>query len=168
MKTQKTSTQKSLLPECVYKGARSSSIFAINLGLIFAFVQNMNENKLSKAMLLKTSTYSSVVQFIGLDELTEVNFILKQWTTFRSIAPNLFKHPSSSYNSRACISIRLTEFKNVLCMSPTCTFILNCVYVLRRIIQCSSNLKKCSVTFFFFWYLDEALSLFQKSCIQGS
>lgn len=161
MKTQKTSTQKSLLPECVYKGARSSSIFA--------FVQNMNENKLSKAMLLKTSTYSSVVQFIGLDELTEVNFILKQWTTFRSLAPNLFKHPSSSYNSRACISIRLTEFKNVLCMSPTCTYILNCVYVLRRIIQCSSNLKKCSVTFFFFfWYLDEALSLFQKSCIQGS
>lgn len=160
MKTQKTSTQKSLLPECIYKGARSSSIFA--------FVQNMNENKLSKAMLLKTSTYSSVVQFIGLDELTEVNFILKQWTTLRSLAPNLFKHPSSSYNSRACISIRLTEFKNVLCMSPTCTFILNCVYVLRRIIQCSSNLKKCSVTFFFFWYLDEALSLFQKSCIQGS
>lgn len=160
MKTQKTSTQKSLLPECIYKGARSSSIFA--------FVQNMNENKLSKAMLLKTSTYSSVVQFIGLDELTEVNFILKQWTTFRSLAPNLFKHPSSSYNSRACISIRLTEFKNVLCMSPTCTYILNCVYVLRRIIQCSSNLKKCSVTFFFFWYLDEALSLFQKSCIQGS
>lgn len=160
MKTQKTSTQKSLLPECTYKGARSSSIFA--------FVQNMNENKLSKAMLLKTSTYSSVVQFIGLDELTEVNFILKQWTTFRSLAPNLFKHPSSSYNSRACISIRLTEFKNVLCMSPTCTFILNCVYVLRRIIQCSSNLKKCSVTFFFFLYLDEALSLFQKSCIQGS
>lgn len=143
MKTQKTSTQKSLLPECVYKGARSSSIFA--------FVQNMNENKLSKAMLLKTSTYSSVVQFIGLDELTEVNFILKQWTTFRSLAPNLFKHPSSSYNSRACISIRLTEFKNVLCMSPTCTYILNCVYVLRRIIQCSSNLKKCSVTFFFFF-----------------
>lgn len=160
MKTQKTSTQKSLLPECIYKGARSSSIFA--------FVQNMNENKLSKAMLLKTSTYSSVVQFIGLDELTEVNFILKQWTTFRSLAPNLFKHPSSSYNSRACISIRLTEFKNVLCMSPTCTYILNCVYVLRRIIQCSSNLKKCSVTFFFFLYLDEALSLFQKSCIQGS
>lgn len=162
MKTQKTSTQKSLLPECIYKGARSSSIFA--------FVQNKDENKLSKeAMLLKTSTYSSVVQFIGLDELTEVNFILKQWTTFRSLAPNLFKHPSSSYNSRACISIRLTEFKNVLCMSPTCTFILNCVYVLRRIIQCSSNLKKCSVTFFFFfWYLDEALSLFQKSCIQGS
>lgn len=160
MKTQKTSTQKSLLPECIYKGARSSSIFA--------FVQNMNENKLSKAMLLKTSTYSSVVQFIGLDELTEVNFILKQWTTFRSLAPNLFKHPSSSYNSRACISIRLTEFKNVLCMSPTCTYILNCVYVL-RIIQSSSNLKKCSVTFFFFfWYLDEALSLFQKSCIQGS
>lgn len=151
MKTQKTSTQKSLLPECVYKGARSSSIFAINLGLIFAFVQNMNENKLSKAMLLKTSTYSSVVQFIGLDELTEVNFILKQWTTFRSLAPNLFKHPSSSYNSRACISIRLTEFKNCLCMSPTCTYILNCVYVLRRIIQCSSNLKKCSVTFFFFF-----------------
>lgn len=144
MKTQKTSTQKSLLPECIYKGARSSSIFA--------FVQNMNENKLSKAMLLKTSTYSSVVQFIGLDELTEVNFILKQWTTFRSLAPNLFKHPSSSYNSRACISIRLTEFKNVLCMSPTCTYILNCVYVLRRIIQCSSNLKKkCSVTFFFFF-----------------
>lgn len=144
MKTQKTSTQKSLLPECIYKGARSSSIFA--------FVQNMNENKLSKAMLLKTSTYSSVVQFIGLDELTEVNFILKQWTTLRSLAPNLFKHPSSSYNSRACISIRLTEFKNVLCMSPTCTYILNCVYVLRRIIymQCSSNLKKCSVTFFFF------------------
>lgn len=160
MKTQKTSTQKSLLPECIYKGARSSSIFA--------FVQNMNENKLSKAMLLKTSTYSSVVQFIGLDELTEVNFILKQWTTLRSLAPNLFKHPSSSYNSRACISIRLTEFKNVLCMSPTCTYILNCVYVLRRIIQCSSNLKKCSVTFFFFLYLDEALSLFQKSCIQGS
>lgn len=144
MKTQKTSTQKSLLPECIYKGARSSSIFA--------FVQNMNENKLSKAMLLKTSTYSSVVQFIGLDELTEVNFILKQWTTFRSLAPNLFKHPRSSYNSRACISIRLTEFKNVLCMSPTCTYILNCVYVLRRIIQCSSNLKKkCSVTFFFFF-----------------
>lgn len=145
MKTQKTSTQKSLLPECIYKGARSSSIFA--------FVQNMNENKLSKAMLLKTSTYSSVVQFIGLDELTEVNFILKQWTTFRSLAPNLFKHPSSSYNSRACISIRLTEFKNGLCMSPTCTYILNCVYVLRRIIymQCSSNLKKCSVTFFFFF-----------------
>lgn len=143
MKTQKTSTQKSLLPECIYKGARSSSIFA--------FVQNMNENKLSKAMLLKTSTYSSVVQFIGLDELTEVNFILKQWTTLRSLAPNLFKHPSSSYNSRACISIRLTEFKNVLCMSPTCTYILNCVYVLRRIIQCSSNLKKCSVTFFFFF-----------------
>lgn len=142
MKTQKTSTQKSLLPGCIYKGPRSSSIFA--------FVQNMNENKLSKAMLLKTSTYSSVVQFIGLDELTEVNFILKQWTTFRSLAPNLFKHPSSSYNSRACISIRLTEFKNVLCMSPTCTYILNCVYVLRRIIQCSSNLKKCSVTFFFF------------------
>lgn len=167
MKTQKTSTQKSLLPECIYKGARSSSIFAINLGFIFAFVQNMNENKLSKAMLLKTSTYSSVVQFIGLDELTEVNFILKQWTTFRSLAPNLFKHPSSSYNSRACISIRLTEFKNVLCMSPTCTYILNCVYVF-RIIQSSSNLKKCSVTFFFFWYLDEALSLFQKSCIQGS
>lgn len=160
MKTQKTSTQKSLLPECIYKGARSSSIFA--------FVQNKDENKFSKAMLLKTSTYSSGVQFIGLDELTEVNFILKQWTTFRSLAPNLFKHPSSSYNSRACISIRLTEFKNVLCMSPTCTFILNCVYVLRRIIQCSSNLKKCSVTFFFFWYLDEALSLFQKSCIQGS
>lgn len=161
MKTQKTSTQKSLLPECIYKGARSSSIFA--------FVQNKDENKLSKeAMLLKTSTYSSVVQFIGLDELTEVNFILKQWTTFRSLAPNLFKHPSSSYNSRACISIRLTEFKNGLCMSPTCTYILNCVYVLRRIIQCSSNLKKCSVTFFFFWYLDEALSLFQKSCIQGS
>lgn len=131
MKTQKTSTQKSLFPECVYKGARSSSIFA--------FVQNMNENKLSKAMLLKTSTYSSVVQFIGLDELTEVNFILKQWTTLRSLAPNLFKLPSSSYNSRACISIRLTEFKNVLCMSPTCTYILNCVYVLRRIIQCSSN-----------------------------
>lgn len=152
MKTQKTSTQKSLLPECIYKGARSSSIFAINLGLIFAFVQNMNENKLSKAMLLKTSTYSSVVQFIGLDELTEVNFILKQWTTFRSIAPNLFKHPSSSYNSRACISIRLTEFKNVLCMSPTCTYILNCVYVLRRIIQCSSNLKKmfCNFLLFFF------------------
>lgn len=143
MKTQKTSTQKSLLPECIYKGARSSSIFA--------FVQNMNENKLSKAMLLKTSTYSSVVQFIGLDELTEVNFILKQWTTFRSLAPNLFKHPSSSCNSRACISIRLTEFKNGLCMSPTCTYILNCVYVLRRIIQCSSNLKKCSVTFFFFF-----------------
>lgn len=143
MKTQKTSTQKSLLPECIYKGARSSSIFA--------FVQNKDENKLSKAMLLKTSTYSSVVQFIGLDELTEVNFILKQWTTFRSLAPNLFKHPSSSYNSRACISIRLTEFKNVLCMSPTCTYILNCVYVLRRIIQCSSNLKKCSVTFFFFF-----------------
>lgn len=134
MKTQKTSTQKSLLPECIYKGARSSSIFA--------FVQNKDENKLSKAMLLKTSTYSSVVQFIGLDELTEVNFILKQWTTLRSLAPNLFKHPSSSYNSRACISIRLTEFKNVLCMSPTCTYILNCVYVLRRIIQCSSNLKK--------------------------
>lgn len=150
MKTQKTSTQKSLLPECIYMGARNSSIFAINLGLIFAFVQNMNENKLSKAMLLKTSTYSSVVQFIGLDELTEVNFILKQWTTFRSLAPNLFKHPSSSCNSRACISIRLTEFKNVLCMSPTCTYILNCVYVLRRIIQCSSNLKKKSVTFFFF------------------
>lgn len=143
MKTQKTSTQKSLLPECTYKGPRSSSIFA--------FVQNMNENKLSKAMLLKTSTYSSVVQFIGLDELTEVNFILKQWTTFRSLAPNLFKHPSSSYNSRACISIMLTEFKNVLCMSPTCTYILNCVYVLRRIIQCSSNLKKCSVTFFFYF-----------------
>lgn len=144
MKTQKTSTQKSLLPECIYKGARSSSIFA--------FVQNKDENKLSKAMLLKTSTYSSVVQFIGLDELTEVNFILKQWTTFRSLAPNLFKHPSSSYNSRACISIRLTEFKNVLCMSPTCTYILNCVYVLRRIIQCSSNFKKkCSVTFFFFF-----------------
>lgn len=143
MKTQKTSTQKSLLPECIYKGARSSSIFD--------FVPNMNENKLSKAMLLKTSTYSSVVQFIGLDELTEVNFILKQWTTFRSLAPNLFKHPSSSYNSRACISIRLTEFKNGLCMSPTCTYILNCVYVLRRIIQCSSNLKKCSVTFFFFF-----------------
>lgn len=161
MKTQKTSTQKSLLPECVYKGARSSSIFA--------FVQNMNENKLSKAMLLKTSTYSSVVQFIGLDELTEVNFILKQWTTFRSLAPNLFKHPSSSYNSRACISIRLTEFKNVLCMSPTCTYILNCVYVLRRIIQCSSNLKKMFCNFLlFFWCLDEALSLFQKSCIQGS
>lgn len=144
MKTQKTSTQKSLLPECIYKGARSSSIFA--------FVQNKDENKLSKAMLLKTSTYSSVVQFIGLDELTEVNFILKQWTTFRSLAPNLFKHPSSSYNSRACISIRLTEFKNGLCMSPTCTYILNCVYVLRRIIQCSSNFKKkCSVTFFFFF-----------------
>lgn len=143
MKTQKTSTQKSLLPECIYKGARSSSVFA--------FVQNKDENKLSKAMLLKTSTYSSVVQFIGLDELTEVNFILKQWTTFRSLAPNLFKHPSSSYNSRACISIRLTEFKNVLCMSPTCTYILYCVYVLRRIIQCSSNLKKCSVTFFFFF-----------------
>lgn len=161
MKTQKTSTQKSLLPECIYKGARSSSIFA--------FVQNMNENKLSKAMLLKTSTYSSVVQFIGLDELTEVNFILKQWTTFRSLAPNLFKHPSSSYNSRACISIRLTEFKNVLCMSPTCTYILNCVYVLRRIIQCSSNLKKMFCNFLlFFWCLDEALSLFQKSCIQGS
>lgn len=142
MKTQKTSTQKSLLPECIYKGARSSSIFA--------FVQNKDENKLSKAMLLKTSTYSSVVQFIGLDELTEVNFILKQWTTFRSLAPNLFKHPSSSYNSRACISIRLTEFKNGLCMSPTCTYILNCVYVL-RIIQSSSNLKKCSVTFFFFF-----------------
>lgn len=144
MKTQKTSTQKSLLPECIYKGARSSSIFA--------FVQNKDENKLSKAMLLKTSTYSSVVQFIGLDELTEVNFILKQWTTFRSIAPNLFKHPSSSYNSRACISIRLTEFKNVLCMSPTCTYILNCVYVLRRIIQCSSNLKKmfCNFLLFFF------------------
>lgn len=142
MKTQKTSTQKSLLPECIYKGARSSSIFA--------FVQNKDENKLSKAMLLKTSTYSSVVQFIGLDELTEVNFILKQWTTFRSLAPNLFKHPSSSYNSRACISISLTEFINVLCMSPTCTYILYCVYVLRRIIQCSSNLKKCSVTFFFF------------------
>lgn len=141
MKTQKTSTQKSLLPECIYMGARNSSIFA--------FVPNMNENKLSKAMLLKTSTYSSVVQFIGLDELTEVNFILKQWTTFRSLAPNLFKHPSSSYNSRACISIRLTEFKNVLSMSPTCTFILNFVYVLRRIIQCSSNLKKKSVTFFF-------------------
>lgn len=144
MKTQKTSTQKSLLPECIYKGARSSSIFA--------FVQNMNENKLSKAMLLKTSTYSSVVQFIGLDELTEVNFILKQWTTLRSLAPNLFKHPSSSYNSRACISIRLTEFKNVLCVSPTCTYILNCVYVLRRIIQCSSNLKKmfCNFLLFFF------------------
>lgn len=151
MKTQKTSTQKSLLPECIYKGARSSSIFA--------FVQNKDENKLSKAMLLKTSTYSSVVQFIGLDELTEVNFILKQWTTFRSLAPNLFKHPSSSYNSRACISIMLTEFKNVLCMSPTCTYILNCVYVLRRIIQCSRNFKKCSVTFFF-WYLAEALNLF--------
>lgn len=161
MKTQKTSTQKSLLPECIYKGARSSSIFA--------FVQNMNENKLSKAMLLKTSTYSSVVQFIGLDELTEVNFILKQWTTFRSLAPNLFKHPSSSYNSRACISIRLTEFKNGLCMSPTCTYILNCVYVLRRIIQCSSNIKKMFCNFLlFFWCLDEALSLFQKSCIQGS
>lgn len=142
MKTQKTSTQKSLLPECIYKGARSSSIFA--------FVQNKDENKLSKAMLLKTSTYSSVVQFIGLDELTEVNFILKQWTTFRSLAPNLFKHPISSYNSRACISIRLTEFKNGLCMSPTCAYILNCVYVL-RIIQSSSNSKKCSVTFFFFF-----------------